>query len=174
MNAFIRSARTYVFLLFRSFDRYLKCASMSSWVCPTSKMPTVTSLKICFAVSNKQNAITNLFLLSFAELLSCRNNFLNSGTTSFSGSRGRVGSRSTFGIDDMHLNFPYMSALKNKFCSGVGKSTLQGVSQILAKCNILMRLWNLNSLARRPLHSRRTLHHRGHASTFLSRKWESA
>jgi hypothetical protein len=43
---------------------------VSSWVCPTTRNPTVTSLKIPLAVSNEQKAMTNLFLLSLAELSS--------------------------------------------------------------------------------------------------------
>jgi hypothetical protein len=96
---------------------------MSSWVCPTTKKPTVTSLKIRLAVSNEQNALTNLFLLSFAELSSWRNNFLGSGTAGLPESEGGVGSRFALGIEDMHLDFPCMRASKNEFCGGAENNT---------------------------------------------------
>jgi hypothetical protein len=42
--------------------------------------PTVTSLKIPLAKRKEQKAITNLFLLSFAELSSCRYNLFKRRT----------------------------------------------------------------------------------------------
>jgi hypothetical protein len=116
---------------------------MSSWVCPTTKKPTITSLKIRLAVSNEQNAITNLFLLSFAELSSWRNNFFGSGTAGLPGSGGGVGSRSALGIEDMQLDFPCMRAAKNEFYGGAENNTFdssQGVSPVLVQHEILMRL----------------------------------
>jgi hypothetical protein len=74
------------------------------------------------------NAITNLFLLSFVELSSCRNNFLGSGTAGLPGSGRGVGSQSALGIEDMHLDFPCIRASKNEFCGGTENSTFDSLT----------------------------------------------
>jgi hypothetical protein len=64
-------------------------------------------------VENKRPS--KLFLLSFAKLLSWRNDFLESGTTGLLGRRRGIRSQLVHEKEDVHLEFLWKKASKNKF-----------------------------------------------------------